>query len=141
MVLFSIVGKGMSQDLRSMIADHMETGFLENIIDMFKHEPALYSLVADLIRDERVRVRVGVTALIEDLAISDKGNISKAVPNLLPLLAHGEAVVRGDVSNLLGIIGDKCAIPLLESLLRDENPNVRLIAQEAIEELKDNLPQ
>jgi HEAT repeat protein len=143
MVLFSIMGNGevTNQDLASMIADHMESGFLDNIIDMFRHDHTLYSLVADLIQDERVRVRVGVTALMEELATSDSGNISTAVPNLLPLLGHREAVVRGDVSNLLGIIGDRSVIPLLERALTDQNPDVRLIAKEALEELGDDLSQ
>jgi HEAT repeat protein len=128
--------EGADRDLTSLIADHMETGFLENIIDMFKRDHTLYALVADLIQDERVRVRVGVTALIEELATSDKGNISRAVPNLLPLLGHSEPVVRGDTSNLLGIIGDKSATPFLEAVLTDDNPDVRLIAKEAIEEIR-----
>ncbi len=123
-------------DLRSMIADYMEKGFLENIIDMYKHDSGLYALIGELIQDERMRVRIGVTALMEELKIHDKGNASKAVSNLLPLLSHDDPVVRGDASNLLGIIRDKSAMPFLEKLLTDVNPNVRIIAKEAIEEIK-----
>jgi HEAT repeat protein len=133
--------KNFHYDLRTMIADHMEAGFLENIIDMFRHDSTLYSLVADLIQDERVRVRVGITAMIEELAACDTMNVSKAVQNLLPLLNHREPVVRGDVSHLLGIVGDTRAIPLLESALMDENPDVRLLAKEALEELRKDLPK
>lgn len=125
--------------LKTVIADYMEAGFLENIVDMFRHDSSLYSLVGDLIQDERVRVRVGVTAMIEELTACDRINVSKAVRNLLPLLSHKEPVVRGDASNLLGIIGDKSAIPLLESALMDENPDVRMIAKEALEELRRSL--
>lgn len=124
------------QDLRSMIADYMEKGFLENIIDMYKHDSGLYALVGELIQDERMRVRIGVTALMEELKSIDKGNASKAVSNLLPLLSHADPVVRGDASNLLGIISDKSVMPFLEKLLTDENPNVRIIAEDAIEEIK-----
>jgi hypothetical protein len=125
-------------DLRALIADHMEAGFLENIIDMFLHDSGLYSLVGELIQDERVRVRVGATALMEDLRVRDRDNIEKAVPSLLPLLEHPEAVVRGDASNLLGIAGNKSVIPRLQTRLSDENRNVRLIAQGAIEEIMQN---
>jgi len=121
--------------MRALIADHMEAGFLENIIDMFLHDSGLYNLVGELIQDERVRVRVGVTALMEDLALRDKANVAKAVPHLLPLLDHREAVVRGDASNLLGIAGDPAAVPFLQEVLADDDRNVRLIAQEAIEEI------
>jgi len=49
---------GPQTDFLRMIADHMENGFLENIIDMFRHDTTLYSLVGELIQDERVRVRL-----------------------------------------------------------------------------------
>jgi HEAT repeat protein len=125
------------EDLRQMIADYMENGFLENIIDMFRHDSALYGVVGELIRDERIRVRIGVTALMEELRRLDPDNIILAQKNLLPLLDHTEPVVRGDAANLLGIIGDKASLPYLEERLSDENENVRLIAREAIDEIRD----
>ncbi len=118
-----------------MIADYMEKGFLENIIDMFRYDSSLYGLIGDLIRDERVRVRIGITALMEELKIKDGRNVSRALPGLIPLLDHADPVVRGDVSNLIGIIGNKETLPFLERLLRDDDPNVRLIAGEAIEDI------
>jgi HEAT repeat protein len=127
------------QSLISLIADHMENGFLENIIDMFRHDSSLYQLIGRLIQDERVRARIGVTALIEELKKLDAENIPRAVPDLLPLLTHTEPFVRGDACNLLGIIGDNSALPSLEKLLEDENENVRLIAKEAIEGIQSDL--
>lgn len=124
------------QSLISLIADHMENGFLENIIDMFRHDSSLYQLIGRLIQDERVRVRIGVTALIEELKKLDAENISRAVPGLLPLLTHTEPFVRGDAANLLGIIGDRDTMPNIEKLLADENSDVRLIAKEAILEIQ-----
>jgi hypothetical protein len=121
--------------LAAMIADYMEQGFLENIIDMFRHDSSLYGLVGELIQDERVRVRVGVTAMIEELAVVDRANALTAAGPLLPLLRHNEDVIRGDAANLLGIIGCKDALPELKEMTRDKNPNIRLIAEEAIEEI------
>lgn len=122
-------------DLVQLIADHMENGFLENIIDMFRHDSSLYQLTGSLIQDERVRVRVGITALMEELKKLDPEHIRGAVPVLLPLLDHAEPFVRGDSVNLLGIIGDRNTLSYLEKMLADENENVRLIAKEAIEEM------
>jgi HEAT repeat protein len=127
---------GADSSLVSMIADYMEKGFLENIVDMFRHDSKLYGLVWELIQDERVRVRIGVTALMEELSVLDAPNVPAAVPPLLPLLDHENPVVRGDVSNILGIIGDKGALPFLEKRLNDSDPNVNLIIGEAIEEIK-----
>ena len=123
-------------DLVQLIADYMENGFLENIIDMFRHDSSLYQLTASLIQDERVRVRIGITALMEELKKLDAANIYGAVPGLLQLLGHAEPFVRGDSANLIGIIGDRNTLSSLEKLLADENENVRLIAKEAIEEIK-----
>ncbi len=141
MLLFPMsTGKDIDSNLRSMIADYMEAGFLENIIDMFKHDKELYALVGELIQDERVKVRIGITALMEDLKIRDGGNIARAIPHLVPLLKHDDPVVRGDAANLLGIIRDKAAIPFLKKLLFDENPDVKLLAKEAIEEISQKNP-
>ena len=128
--------RDINSDLKSMIADYMEKGFLENIIDMFRHDNKLYSLIGDLIQDKRVRVRIGITALMEQLGTLDSRNISMALQNILPLVSHENPVVRGDASNLLGIIGDKEADPFLEKALSDKNPDVRLIAREAIDDIK-----
>lgn len=118
-----------------MIADHMENGFLENIIDMFKHDAGLYALVADLIRDERIRVRIGITAMIEELKKADPLRVAQAVPGLVPLLRDERASIRGDAANLLGIIRDPSAITGLQALLDDPDPNVQWIAGDAIEGL------
>jgi HEAT repeat protein len=126
----------MDPGLVTMIADYMEKGFLENIIDMFRHDCKLYGLVGELIQDERVRVRIGVTALMEELSLLDAHNVRDAVSNLIPLLDHDNPVVRGDVSNILGVIADETVLPFLEKRLNDNNPNVRLILREAIEEIK-----
>lgn len=127
-----------NQSLISLIADHMENGFLENIIDMFRHDSGLYTLIGSLIQDERVRVRIGITALIEELKKLDTTNVSGSVPGLLSVLAHPEPFVRGDVANLFGIIGDRSSLPALEKLLADENENVRIIAKEAIQEIQQH---
>jgi hypothetical protein len=131
-------GRMTGGDISSMIADYMEKGFLENIVDMFRHDSTLYPLIGTLIQDQRVRVRIGVTALLEELKVKDGGNVSQALPGLLPLIDHENPVVRGDVSNLVGIIGGKEAVPFLEKLLADKDPDVRLISREAIEEIKRN---
>jgi HEAT repeat protein len=120
-----------------MIADYMEKGFLENIIDMVVHDNRLISLVGDLIQDERIRVRIGATALVEELARRKDVDAGPALPALLPLLNHPEAVVRGDAANLLGIIGHASALPVLQEALHDSDPQVRLLAEEAMAEIRE----
>ncbi|HBR21459.1 MAG TPA: hypothetical protein DD713_02650 [Nitrospiraceae bacterium] len=125
-------------ELRQMIADYMENGFLENIIDMFKYDNSLYFLVGELMTDERVRVRLGMSALVETLKKEDPENIHKSVPDILSQLKNPKPVVRGDAAYLLGIIGHKESIPMLEATANnDKSEDVRLIAKEAVEDIKN----
>jgi len=119
-------------ELREMIADYMERGFLENIIDMFKHDSTLYSMVGDLISDERIRVRIGITALMEELSGKRPQDVSLAVPSLVPLLSAESPTVRGDAAYLMGLTGDSDAIEKLRPLLRDSNPRVVEIVEEVL---------
>ncbi|MFH1703910.1 MAG: HEAT repeat domain-containing protein [Nitrospirota bacterium] len=122
--------------LKKLIADHMEDGYLENIIDMFKHDSSLYEYVGELMTDKRLRVRIGVSALIETLREEDPENVSKAIPSLLPLLKDQDPIRRGDAAHILGMIGNKDAIPFLKEIENDEDENVRTIVKEAIEEIQ-----
>ncbi len=122
-------------EMKKMIADYMEKGYLENIIDMFKHDESLYAFVGDLLTDERMRVRIGVIALLEALKKVEPEKVKKVVPLILALLNDENPVIRGDAAYLLGLIGDENVIPLLKELLNDEDANVRLIVKEAIDDI------
>lgn len=119
-----------------MIADYMEKGFLENIIDMFRHDASLYPLVGELMTDERMRVRLGISALVETLAKTDPDAVLGAIPGITALLKSESPTMRGDAAYLLGIVGHREVIPLLREASNDENQSVREIAKEAIEEIR-----
>ena len=123
-------------DIKTMIADYMEKGFLENIIDMFKHDRSLYPLIGGLMTDERMRVRLGISALVETLAKEDSDNIARSIQSIAALLKDQNPTIRGDAAYLLGIIGQRKAIPFLVEAADDDNPGVREIAREAIEEIR-----
>ena len=130
----------ISSDTKTMLADYMENGLLDNIIDMFKHDRDLYAYVGDLLIDERLRVRIGVTALIETLKDEDAENVGKAIPFLLPILRNENPSFRGDAANLLGILGATEALPILKEMANDENAAVRTMAQEAVEDIASQNP-
>jgi len=116
----------------------MENGLLDNIIDMFKHDQSLYAYIGDLITDERIRVRIGATALVESLRKEDPENVVRAIPHLLPLLKAEAPVIRGDAAYLLGVIGNRDVVPFLNEIINDADTNVRTIAEEAIEDIAAN---
>ncbi|GAB4421403.1 MAG: HEAT repeat domain-containing protein [Thermodesulfovibrionales bacterium] len=123
-------------DLKMMVADYMERGFLENIIDMFRHDKTLYPLIGELIKDERVRVRLGVAALVETLTEEDPENILISIPSTAALLRDQNPTVRGDAAYLLGMIGHPDALPSLKEIADDEDTEVREIVRESIEEIE-----
>ena len=123
-------------DMKTMIADYMGKGFLENIIDMFKHDRSLYPLIGELMADGRIRVRLGISALVETLAREDPENIVTSIPSIVVLLKNENPTIRGDAVYLLGMVGHRDAVPFLVGALDDENSDVREFAREAIEEIE-----
>jgi len=119
-----------------MIADYMENGFLENIVDMFKHDKELYLLIGDLLGDERSRVRIGAVALVETLKEEDPEHVASAIPGVADRLKDPNVTIRGDAAYLLGIIGHRDALPYLKEKLDDEHALVKESVIEAIEEIE-----
>ena len=121
-----------SEEFRNMVLDYMGKGFLENIIDMFQQDESLFPLIIDMITDERMRVRLGATALVEETVQKHPGPFKQLVPSIAILLRDENPTVRGDAANLLEIIGHKDALPFLLDALHDKDQNVREIVEEAI---------
>jgi HEAT repeat protein len=119
-----------------MIADYMENGFLENIVDMFRHDRGLYPFIGELLGDERSRVRIGAVALVETLKEEDAEHIASAIPGVAEKLKDPNATIRGDAAYLLGIIGHRDALPFLKEMLNDDHDLVRESVSEAIEEIE-----
>ena len=123
-------------DMQKMIAEYMEKGCLDNIIDMFKYDKTLYEYIPGLMTDERLRVRIGTIALLETLKKEAAESIGKAIQPLITLLTHENPRIRGDVAYVLGLIGDQETIPVLKQLINNEDPNVSIIVREAIEDIQ-----
>ncbi len=126
---------GMDNELKEMVLDYMEKGFLDNIIDMFKYDENLFPLIIDMIKDDRVRVRIGVIALVEEILKFNKGALVRLIPDIANLLNDRNPNIRGDSAYLLDIIGDKGALPYLMAAIDDEDKNVREIVRDAINNL------
>lgn len=129
----------MDDELRKMICDHMEKGFLENIIDMLKHDKALYPSINDMVKDERLRVRIGATALVEELVKDRKDSLVEFIPEISKLLEDPNPTIRGDGANLLGIIKHSNALPFLNSKYDDTDAAARAAIREAIEDIQGNV--
>jgi len=126
----------MNEDeMRAMLIEYMGKGFLENIIAMMKQDPSVVRFIPDLLGDDAIMVRLGATALVEELAKEHRQALAVAVPGLLVLLGHENPTIRGDTANVLGIIGHRSARDALRELQNDANPAVREIAKDALREM------
>ena len=123
-------------ELRAMLIEYMGRGFLENIIALMKQDPTTVRFIPHLIGDDNIMVRLGATALVEELVIEHRQVLGGSVPGLVNLLGHGNPTIRGDAANVLGIIGDRSAIESLRNLRTDEHPNVREIVQDILQEIE-----
>jgi HEAT repeat protein len=122
-------------EMRSLLVDYMGRGFLDNIIALFRQDESLYRFTADLLGNDNIRVRLGATALVEELAGERRNEFRAAVPGLVALLGHDNPTIRGDAAFVLGIIGDGEAKQALQESLKDSHAGVREAAREALEEI------
>jgi len=125
--------------MKKLITDYMENGFLENIIDMLRHDKKLFAFIGDMLEDERSRVRIGAVALVETFVTEDFNSILSAVPGIAKVLKNPNPTIRGDAAYLLGIIGHRDALPFLNEAVNDEHELVRETVVEAIETIKGTL--
>jgi len=82
--------------------------------------------------------RIGLMLASETALEQEPRCLDPIVSGLCAVLDVDDATLRGDTADLLGQIGDPSALPALEALLgREDNPDVKEIAEEALEVLKD----
>jgi len=120
-------------ELRALLIEYMGKGFLENIIALMKQDLSAVRFIPDLLGDDAIMVRLGATALVEELAQDHRQALAGAVPELIALLAHENPTIRGDAANALGIIGDRSAREGIRKLLDDSTAAVREIAEDALQ--------
>ena len=120
--------------LVQVIGDFLELGHVDNIIAMFKQDTDHYALTGRLIQDERFVVRMGMAVLFEELKVLRPAEIQLAVPYLVDQLKSEIPYVRGEATNLLGIIGTQEALAAIVPLMDDPDPQVREIVGDILAE-------
>jgi hypothetical protein len=119
-------------ELIQVIADFLEMGHVDNIVAMFRQDSSLYGLTGNLLRDERFTVRLGLAVLFEELVKGKAAAPAAAIPSLLPLLGETDPTLRGEASNILGIINTAEALHALKPLLDDPDPQVAEIVADIL---------
>ena len=124
------------REFTKLLSDDLAAGEVDKVTILFQYNKTLYEVVGNLIKDERMLVRVGLNMVMDDLIETKPQDVHLALPVLIPLLTDESPTVRGDVADLIDMIGDQNHIALLEPLLADPHPQVVEIVREAIDMLK-----
>lgn len=120
--------------MAAMLAEYMESGFLDNIIDMFRAEPGLFEHLPGLIADERGRVRLGTAALVETLRADFGSDMEAQLDGVSAALSNPNPTIRADAAYLLELVGGPKAKGLLdEALAREGNQTVRAVLSDALD--------
>ncbi len=127
---------GSPQGMQAYLRESLESGELDRVIGVCRHSPEMLSpllaLAGDL--DTPFAVRIGVGAVLEDLATEDL--LSGLTSPISRLAASPHPQIRADAAHFLGLTGSQEARSELQRLAgSDEDREVREIALESLAEL------
>jgi len=123
---------GSEQGIIRYIRESLQHGGLEKVIKLLRQDSGYFSAIFHLLRDIELElpVRIGIGAIMEEYEGSQP--LEEQIDNLAGLLHHPDFRVRLDVCHYLTLTHSSRAIPLINTLLNDDNKEVR---DEAIESL------
>jgi hypothetical protein len=122
------------EELLKVMADFLEMGHVENIVAMYKQEPRYYDWTGEILADERFAVRLGVSVLFEYLLEDCPDDVDLAVPSLVRQLENPLSWIRGEVVNVLGIIGTQSAMTHVKAMVADQDEQVAEVARDILAE-------
>ncbi len=125
------------KEFTTLLSADLENGEVDKVVSLFQYNKALYPVIGELMKLGTLFVRLGVNMLIEDLLEIKPDEVKLAIPYLVPLLKNENPTIRGDVADLIGMIGDKEQIDDLSPLLQDPNSQVVEVVQEAIDDIRE----
>jgi hypothetical protein len=124
-------GTGLSE----YYAHLLETQRPHRVAELITRQPDSFDGLLGLLEDSDtpMTVRIGIGVVLEDL--QNNPLLLHALPVLTRLADSAAANVRADAAHYLGLTRAPEAAVVLERLLTDENPDVREIAAESIDQL------
>lgn len=124
-------------EFTTLLSADLENGDTDKVVSLFQYNKTLYETIPVLLKQGSMFVRLGVNMVMEDLKAIQPKEVEAAIKYIEPLLQNENPTIQGDAVDLIGIIGEKEHIPLIEPLLEGCHPQVQEIATEAIEELQN----
>lgn len=126
------------QGMLDYFTELLTSGELETVTRALQLSPELIQFFTPLIRSDKtnINVRLGIGAILEDLA--GQPVLENLLDDLIELLKHTDARVRGDAAHFLSFIKSTAAINALQKCLADPDEDVREITAESLATLSAN---
>jgi alkyl hydroperoxide reductase subunit AhpF len=129
-----ILGRGDAEYGMRVLVSLVETGRMSDSVRRVLEGDGAGELAAAWLRSA-MSLRMGLLMVVEEVLEANGRALDGIVGKLLPALDAEDAGLRGDTADLLGQIGHASAVPALEALLNDPNPDVVEIVTEALEQI------
>ncbi len=123
---------GTERGERQYLQQNLTDGNITEVIHYIRSKPPAIKVVTDFMADEdaKINLKLGIGVVLEEFATDPV--IGDALPVLQQFLSHNDARVRADACHYLSLTGRDEYIPEIEKCLRDEDAEVREIAQESL---------
>jgi thioredoxin-like negative regulator of GroEL len=126
------------ENISKYIEQQLADGQLSPLLEKIKRYPHWLSAIIQLLEndDTSMQVRLGIDSLVESLAgtaalqshVNELGKLSQKIhPSRL-----------ADIIYYLGLSQSPSAVPFIEAQLENENPDIREICSESLEEINAN---
>jgi hypothetical protein len=124
-----------TQGLADYFDQQLKSGQLADVAALVSDKPGRIDALLLLAEnpDTELTVRIGVSAVIEDLAGSD--TLASRLADLEGLAANPDPRVRADACHFLALTENRQALAALEKLTHDDERAVRDVAVDSLEEL------
>jgi glutaredoxin len=121
--------------MAAYFAEQIISAEMDKVLTTVKNNPPLFNSLLQLMGDDTtsLSVRIGIGALMEDLATGDL--INQYLDDLGAYTTHANAVVRNDACHYLGLSRNPAAEKFIRPLLNDNDAEVRETAAEALQEI------
>ena len=125
--------------LTDYFSAELKSGRLPRVVGMVAGQPKRLAALLTLAEnpDTELAVRIGVSAVIEDLAGSPA--LLAELPTLQRLAASGDPRVRADACHFLALTGSRDALPMLERLAQDSERSVSDVAHDCLADLRASM--
>jgi hypothetical protein len=130
---------GSKAGMAEYYADLLKQGQLSSVISVVKKNPERISTLLLLAEDPdtELTIRIGVSAVIEELAGSEV--LQAQLPALLELARDEDPRVRADACHFLALTHSAEALDPLQALTEDPERAVQDVAKDSLQELQEVL--